>query len=697
MTVPEAAGVGAVPPPPPPSLPIDRPVPALRFVRIAIVGVAQAIAFVAIESVLDGLRIDGIGSALALVVVLSLLNAFVWPIVIRVALPVILMTVGLFTFVVNALFVWLATTIVDGIELSSWWAALIVGFVAAVVNLTVGGALEVDDDHIWRAKVARRALERSDEVDRTDVPGFLFVQIDGLGHQVVTDAMSTGHAPFLSRLVETGTHRLHGWECDLSSQTGAMQAGILLGDNHNMPAFRWYEKETGRVMVTNRPVDAAELERRQSAGIGLLAGGGASRANVFSGDTDDSLFTFSSLGNKTPARQRIMWVVSTPYALFRIVALMVVDIVREKRAYRQAKKAGAQPLGHRGGVYPLLRAATAVGLAEVTWAMLVADLARGVPTAYVDLVGYDEVAHHSGIEAPDALDTLARIDDALERVLTTLDSAPRPYHLVVLSDHGQTEGATFLQRYGETLDSVVGRLANEAVTAPVLAEEGWNNLNGLLTEAASDPSPLGRMVKQATNTRTVDGDVVIGPDAERTISVDAGELIVLASGNLGLVSFPQIEGRASRQAIESAHPGLLDGLVKHPGVGFVLVRDVIEGDLVLGVDGVHHLDRTADVVTGVDPLAPFGPNAAEHLRRTSSFDNCPDLLVNSFYDSATFEGAAFEELIGFHGGLGGRQSSPFVLAPAGLEQPSVPLVGARSIHDMFSTWIADTHGRPSVR
>ncbi len=89
------------------------------------------------------------------------------------------------------------------------------------------------------------------------MPGFLFVQIDGLGHDVLVEAMASGQAPFLSRLVETGTHRLHEWECDLSSQTGAMQAGILHGDNHNMPAFRWYEKDDGRVMVTNRPADAA--------------------------------------------------------------------------------------------------------------------------------------------------------------------------------------------------------------------------------------------------------------------------------------------------------------------------------------------------------------------------------------------------------------------------------------------------------
>ena len=111
----------------------------------------------------------------------------------------------------------------------------------------------------------------------------------------------------------------------------------------------------------------------------------------------------------------------------------------------------------------------------------------------------------------------------------------------------------------------------------------------------------------------------------------------------------------------------------------------------IGPAGVHHLDDGR--VEGTDPLAVFGPNAADHLGRTSSFDNCPDLLVNSFYDPVADEGAAFEGLIGFHGGLGGRQSHPFVLAPAGLAQPTEPLVGARAIHDLFTTWLRDVQGR----
>ncbi len=678
----------------PPALPVDRPEVTFPLLRIALLGVAQALTLLALSWLLRGLTVKGLSAAVALVAVLALLNAFVWPFVIRIALPIVLVTLGIFTFIANAVFVMLSAEVIPGIEVGSFWTALGVAFWITVVNISVGGLLNIDDDHVWRQRVVKRMVRRTGPPTPTDVPGFLFIQIDGLGHDVLVDAMASGHAPFLRRLVETGTHRLHSWECDLSSQTGAMQAGILLGDNHNMPAFRWYEKDEGRVMVTNRPNDAAELESRHSTGTGLLVDGGASRANVFSGDAPDAMFTFSTaLESKLRDRKGFLYVVATPYALFRIIALMFPDIAREKLAYRRAKRSGAQPLGHRSGIYPLLRASTTVALAEVSLSVLVADIVRGVPSAYVDLVGYDEVAHHSGIAAPDALETLRRTDDQLERLVTTFDTAPRPYYLVVLADHGQTQGATFEQRYGEELGDVVRRLASGVVATPVLAEEGWNNVNGLLTDAANDDSALGKIVKRTTRGRSEDGEVVLGPGTERSMPSDADDVVVLASGNLGLISFPQVPGRASLQRIEADHPGLIDGLRRHEGVGLILVRDEALGDVVFGPDGVHHL--VDGRIEGTDPLAVFGPNTADHLRRTSSFDNCPDLLINSFYDPDTEEGTAFEGLIGFHGGLGGRQCHPFILAPANLAPPAEPLVGARSVHELFAGWLTDIQARNS--
>lgn len=676
--------------PQPPRLPVERSRARWRPLRILVLGLVQAGTLVLLAAALGGLYVASFGTAVAGVVVLALLNGFVWPLVIRFTAPVLVLTVGLFTFVLNALFIWLMSALVDGLEVTSFWVALLVAFAMASVSVVVGGVLHVDDDHAWRQYVVRRAIRRGGHAKETDVPGFLFIQIDGLGHDVLVGAMASGHAPMLSRLLDGGTHRLIGYECDLSSQTGAMQAGILLGNNDNMPAFRWYEKSTGEVLVSNRPADAAKIESWQSSGTGLLADGGSSRANVFSGDAPDSAFTFSTvLDRHRAAQRRALYVVATPYALFRILLLMIADIVRERRAARRARRDDVVPRMDRGGIYPLLRAGTAVGLTEITLSMLLADIQRGAPSAYADLVGYDEVAHHSGITAPDALDELARIDRNLERLFTALDQAPRPYFVVPMSDHGQTQGSTFLQRFGESLGELTRRLAAGAdVVAPELASESWNNVNGLLTDVASDDSAVGKLVQRSTRGHTENGEVALGPQTARTVADEVSDIVVLASGNLGLLSFPAIDGRATRQEVRRRYPGLIDGLRTHDGIGFVLVRDEDHGDLVLGADGVRHLDD--DRVEGTDPLAAFGPHAGDHLRRTSSFDNCPDLLVNGFYDPETDEGAAFEELIGFHGGLGGRQSHPFILAPVGLPEASEELVGALPVHHLFKSWLEVT-------
>src|SRR5207247_5404851 len=86
------------------------------------------------------------------------------------------------------------------------------------------------------------------------------------------------------------------WETDLSSQTGASQAGILLGSNEDIPAFRWVEKETGRMMTSSKPADCAEIERRRSTGVGLLRNGGASRGNLLSGEAEHLILTCSRIG-----------------------------------------------------------------------------------------------------------------------------------------------------------------------------------------------------------------------------------------------------------------------------------------------------------------------------------------------------------------------------------------------------------------
>ena len=129
-------------------------------------------------------------------------------------------------------------------------------------------ALEVvagtNDDDVYTIRVIQRIARRSGERTETDEPGILFLEIDGLAKPVLQRAMRDGNAPTMARWLAEGSHRFLEWEPDLSSQTGASQAGILLGSNEDIPAFRWVEKERGIMMTCSTPEDCTEIERRHA-------------------------------------------------------------------------------------------------------------------------------------------------------------------------------------------------------------------------------------------------------------------------------------------------------------------------------------------------------------------------------------------------------------------------------------------------
>jgi hypothetical protein len=183
--------------------------------------------------------------------------------------------------------------------------------------------------------------------------------------------------------------------------------------------------------------------------------------------------------------------------------------------------------------------------------------------------------------------------------------------------------------------------------------------------------------------------VRLGEDGQDAGGKD-GELpgvSVMASGCLGLITFPRLRGRVTLERIQASWPRLIPALREHPGIGFALVRSERHGATVIGTRGVNYLDEGR--VDGEDPLEPFGPNAARHVQRTDGFLHCPDILVNSAYWSDLDEVAAFEELVGSHGGMGGGQSFPFALVPAEWPPPELPVVGAETMHAHFRRWLAD--------
>jgi uncharacterized membrane protein YvlD (DUF360 family) len=641
-------------------------------------------------------------SALVGAALIGLINALVWPVLIRIALPFTVLTLGLGVLVLNGAVVLFVSSLDAGMTLDGLGPAIVVALGLTVVNTAVTSLLAIDDDDFWYRNIVKRRVRHLRPAGDMTVPGVYFLEIDGLAYDVLRRAIRDGNAPNLARWVHDGSHHLIPWETDWSSQTGACQAGLLHGDNDDIPAFRWWEKDLGKPIVTNHPRDAAEIERRHSNGRGLLHADGASRANIVSGDAVHTLLTMSTvLDRDRPGRigQDYFAYFANPYSVTRTIALVIADIVQERRFAAQQRRHDVRPRIHRDRKYAIVRAWGTVVQTDLQVQAVIADLYAGRPVGYSTFLAYDEVAHHSGVERTDALAVLRRVDRQIGRIAAAAANAARPYRFVVLSDHGQSQGETFLDRFGVSLEDLVQEACQtEDVDVEVEhahSDEALSFLGASLTEASTADSASGRAVGAATRRRRVDGAVQLGePEREETAEGELPELSVMASGCLGLITFPREPGRVTMERIEARWPKLIPTLSSHPGIGFMLVRSDRHGAVVLGPRGMNFLDE--ERVEGDDPLAPFGANAARHVKRTDGFPHCPDIVLNSTYWTETDEVAAFEELVGSHGGMGGAQSHPFALVPADWDPPEEPVIGAEAMHAHFRRWLAEL-GHDSYR
>jgi hypothetical protein len=629
-------------------------------------------------------------------------GAFLWPFVYWLSSRFHPIVFPILSFVLTGGSILLIVAIMDQIDsdlvqLDSTWTAILVAMGLTAANTVMAAVFSLDDQRTYDRFVTSHIRRMAGKVPHTDVPGVIFIEIDGLSEPVLRTAIAGGYMPTAQRWLDSGAYGLRAWEPDLSSQTSASQAGILLGSNEGIPAFRWWDKPSGSLMVSSKMATARALEQKLSTGEGLLAGGGASRWNIFSGDATDCLGTYSQIGRGSTGGQREYFAyLSSPYSLARTCSLFVTDVVRELVEAARQRAADVQPRVHRGFKYSLIRAGTTVLLQEASVFMLTADMYRGVPAVYSTFFAYDEVAHHSGIERTDSLKVLRTLDRVLAHFERVARDTPRPYHLVVLSDHGQSQGATFKQRFGMTLSQVVDGLTNTShgVREVASGSEGLSSINSALTEAIRHDSRTMRLVRRATRDSIQDGQVKLETNDAATREIDdrdvrSSDAVVVAYGNLGLISFPRFAERMTYEQKQDTFPGLLLGLAEHEGISFVMVHSEREGALVIGSAGVNYL---ADGhIVGQDPLAPFGPNAPRHLARTDSFPNAPDILVMSMYDPATGDVAAFEELVGCHGGLGGPQTKPFVLYPTELAlDADRPIIGAGELHRVLKSWTPAT-------
>lgn len=667
---------------------IRRRAAAAQLGQRAAIGITLAAAFLAVALLQAGIAFDRLSSALLWAMIFGLAHAVTWPVVATLAIHGHPSLLPLLAFALSA-------GVLLTIDLREAGGGLgdvaTAALLLTIVYTVVAGVIALTDEAAYERFVIRPLVGSTASATpgsgHPEAKGLLFIEINGLSEPVIREAIVAGYAPTMARWLVSGRYRLNGWECDLAAQPGAGQAGILHGDNFDIPAFRWYDKATRTIVVSNHlQHGAAAIERQISDGHGLLAGEGAARGTLLSGDAVDTLLTCSTAHRRGDEQQERSAVGLGRFGEAKLAVLGGWEGAGEVlRLYRYGP----------GSMREIFSRAAALVFAtvvvrELSLHRVASDMIRGTPIVYLSYAGYDAAAHHHGIHSRDARRALRRIDHQLALLERAHRYAARPYELVVLSGHGQSQGRTLRRTHKQTLGEVVNDLAPDArvLIERHAPDEHVDTARTLLADKAANATRFGRWTARLAD-RGTEGEIAEssrrghrGP-SDPTPLPGRRDILVLVSGSLGLISLPAWSHRLTEEEIVAAFPRLIPGLAHHEGVGFVLVTSARDGAKVIGASGTNYLDE--ERIDGEDPLADHGPNAARHLRRHSLFTNCPDILVHGRYDPDSGEVVSFEETRGLHGGLGGPQAQPFLLYPNSLRVGG-PLIGARSLYDVFIRW-----------
>jgi uncharacterized membrane protein YvlD (DUF360 family) len=625
--------------------------------------------------------------AVSAAILIGLINLLLRPIVLWISRPLGFFMLFIVGFLLNIAAIALASWLLPGFEIDGILTIIIAGLIVAAFNVIVASFLNLgDSDSFYRQRTLKKAAETPSPHQYKDGRNLAMVEIDGLSYFHLKEALDRGLLPTMQEMIDEEGYVLSRVDCGIPSQTSACQAGIMFGDNHDIPAFLCYDKTQGKLIVSSS--DAGELNERYANGEGLMRGG-TSVSNMLNGDAWTSLMTASDLteADEEEAKRRaddVYLLMLDPSFLLSTLARYIGMVFVELWEGWQQRRHDVQPrLNRLAHFYPFVRAATSVFLRDLGASFTVMNIVRGTPSIYVTWPGFDEVAHHSGPYTSDAFKELARYDKILHYVRNTIrDDAPVYYDMIVLSDHGQSFGHTFLQRYGVSLKEFIEQQLPEGTT--VSAEFGGDTGAMGLSQAsaefanAQENATVGggaaeRLAKQGQQLT----DRAAAEDKARiAAAVTEADVTAYGSGNLAQVYFNLFDRKITLTELRAAYPGMVQALVEHEGIGLVCGYLDDGTPIAIGKEGARNL-HTGEI-DGEDPLLMYAPDdgpgsstvetRAWQVRRVMDFPHAGDLMViSTVYEDGTV--AALEELIGNHGGLGGEQTDAFIFHPPDLEVP----------------------------
>ncbi len=604
--------------------------------------------------------------------------------------------------------------------MSTWFARRTLDLVGKLIG---NGRLACSCDIYYRLKYGTmaRSLGRA-TVSSDDGRGFIILQIDGLSHSHLMQALDDGFMPYVNRQLASGRLTVAPWRCGLPSSTPAVQAGMMFGNRFDIPGFRWYEKDRGTMMTPQRLDLIGTMRDRISKGQRGILSGGSCYVSMFDGDADLALFTLSTLRRQQFFESLrgiglLVLFLLSPFRVLRVLGLAIGDYVpslaRRLVALARLLSKRLQDVAHSlYAVYPrsrlrkltthqeglnalnpldifspFLHAVTDAIFTEVQTFGVMLDIYRCVPAIYANYNGYDEVAHKLGPDHPAAFRVLRGIDGRIHQIdRMRARHRKREYDLYLMSDHGNAPAVPFRVinnirgidnvpgQNGSTLGRRLIAEIGEDLSLDERAERHThvsNRVRYLREELrALEESAMPRFQNLLTAARRYVDQYVEDTEGEsRQDPLDYDmkrqkDVVISVSGSLAHIYFNVSRHPLDMIEVLLLYPQLPSQLTATRGIGAVIGR-AGEGTIVLGREGgTLHIGSAPHLLELPNPLAPFGDvsYATRQIHRLAHFPHSGDLIVlGEAHEHG--EVVTFEYQAATHGGLGGQQTHPFIAWP----------------------------------
>jgi hypothetical protein len=471
--------------------------------------------------------------------------------------------------------------------------------------------------------------------------GLVILHIDGLGYHYLKKALCEGRMPFVQSLISDEGYEVLRYRCGIPSTTPFAQAGIMYGDNSEIPSFRWWDKQSGLWVTFGGLSTFKHVAHKYFQHCDPLIAGGAAIATCFPAAAAATYHLgYRSYNHDLhPFSQRRVianWAMN-PIHLLDWVRRGLVQVWKANVQYLRTSLAG-RPVSRTYVISDMLEE---ILLHHLTRFAVLQAMQEGYPVIYGAFYAYDETSHAFGPGADYSFRILRHVDHTIQRIANGRSANGHQYEMVILSDHGQIETVPFARKFGHTL----GQLVSE-----------W-----LPTYAVEETKGIHYTPREA-----IDGHIALA-----------------YSGGLAHLYFKDISWRMDYAEMEERYPGLVGRMAGNSGIDFVLLRE--DGsNLIVSKDQRIRFEAGARLPASArDLLARFDdPDIlAYQLQRLNSFQRSGDLILFGEYSEG--QQINFEDQVGGHGSVGGEQLAPFVLAKSEWNFDTRQVKGATDLYPLL--------------